>query len=350
MKVVLDTNAFYAFMGISENLNIKQDKFMDLLSDPKNEVTIPTVTLYEFLIKYEKNIDVIKKGVSFISQRIKNIYSESYLPLTQEIISLPYCSDEKIYEVIKKCKDKRIETEARFAAFFLEYLLLQYTLSYIFEKQGKPVAGEPTEIMLLQSCAPKIFQDTQQQMTKALRDGYKENRAQHVAEDNYNSMLIDRLSSWMTFLEFIGNSPNPNLSVKEAFREYLPFFKNNRHVSNFHNYSDNINKWIAKYDNRSNQIASTGLLGILRADFEAKGVHGIQLDYMQWKLSSMSQQKVGETPSKFHKNDILDMLILTVLNDDDSILIAFDKNVRKFLVHIKNKSEHYINGVYSIPL
>ena len=80
---------------------------------------------------------------------------------------------------------------------------------------------ESTELKLLHSCTPKIFQDTQQQMVQALRDGYKENRAQQVAEDSYNSILLGRLSTWMAFLEFIGNNPNINLSEEEAFREYL---------------------------------------------------------------------------------------------------------------------------------
>jgi PIN domain nuclease of toxin-antitoxin system len=60
MKVALDTNAFYDFMGISQNPNINHDVFIELLSDPKNEVTIPTATLYEFLIKYEHRIGIIK--------------------------------------------------------------------------------------------------------------------------------------------------------------------------------------------------------------------------------------------------------------------------------------------------
>ena len=77
-----------------------------------------------------------------------------------------------------------------------------------------------------------------------------------------------------------------------------------------------------------------------------KGIHGIQIDYMEWKLSNMGQQKKGQKPSKFRKNDISDMLILTVLNDSDSILIAFDKDVRKFIVHTGNKSRDYINSVY----
>jgi predicted nucleic acid-binding protein/nuclear transport factor 2 (NTF2) superfamily protein len=344
MKVILDTNAFYDFMCISKNSHINHDVFRELLSDPKNEVTIPTTTLYEFLIKYEQRIDIIKYGISFIVQHVKKIHSESYLPLTKEIKSLPKCSDKKIYEVIKDCKEKRIETEARFASFFVEYLLLQYTLSYIFEKRGQAM-DESIELKLFQSCAPKIFQDTQQQMVQALRDGYIENNAQPVAEDRYNSILEDRLSTWMAFLEFIDNKPNPNLTVEEAFKDFVSFFDNSRHVYRFYNSNDNINKWIAKYDNQSNKIASTGLLAVLRAGFEAKGVHGIQVEYMQWKLSSMSQQIPGETPSKFHKNDVLDMLILTVLNDDDSVLISFDKNVRRFIAHIKNKSENYINRI-----
>lgn len=345
MKIVLDTNAFYDFMGISKNPNVKHSAFIELLSNPENEVMITVSTLYEFLIKHEQRIDIIKQGISFIGQHVKIFHSESYLPLTKKIKSLPQSSNEKIYEVIKMCKEKRIEIEARFASFFVEYLLLQYTLSYIFEKQGEATA-ESAELELLHSCAPKIFQDTQQQMVEALQDGYKKNKAQQVAEDKYNDILLDRLSSWMAFLEFIDNKPNPNLNTEEAFQEYALFFDRNRHVNKLHKSSENLNKWIAKYDKKSNKIASSFLLTVLRAEFEAKGIHGIHVDYMQWKLSSMSQQKTGETPSVFHKNDILDMLILTVLNDDDSVLIAFDKNVRRFITHIKNKSENYINRIY----
>jgi hypothetical protein len=195
---------------------------------------------------------------------------------------------------------------------------------------------------------PKALQVAQEHLEQILRDGYNINKAQKVATESFNSLLIDRLSSWLVFLEFIDNNPKSN-SENELFIEYLRLYGSNPHVKKFRRYADNINEWIAKYDNTSKQTASTGLLTVWRTAFEAKGVFGIQVDYMEWKLSSMSQQKIGETPSKFRKNDVLDMLILTVLNDEDSILITFDRNVRKFIAHIKNKSETYINNVYSIP-
>lgn len=349
MKVVLDTNALYAFMGINKDPNIKQDKFRELLSNPSNKVTLSSVSIYEFLVKYENDVVAIRNGLSFITQHIDKVHTYgNYLPLTDDVNSLLQYSDEQIRKTVNSYKERKIEIESRFSALFLGYLLFQYTLSYFFEKHGE-AESEQAILRLSQRCIPKAVQDEQVHLEKAFRDGYNANKAQKIATDEFNSLLTGRLSSWLAFLEFVDSKPKSSLQENEIFNEYLQFYNSSYHVKKFHRHADNINMWIAKYDSASKQIASKGLSLVWRRTFEAKGVYGAQVDYMEWKLSSMSQQD-GDTPSKFRKNDISDMLILTVLNDNDSILISFDRNVRKFITHIKNKSENYINNVYSLPV
>ena len=68
---VLDTNAFYYAAGISE-CTYDVSKLQKLIED--NEVFISSTTLFEFLIKFRENIDIIHKGTNHTNASyIKNI-------------------------------------------------------------------------------------------------------------------------------------------------------------------------------------------------------------------------------------------------------------------------------------
>ena len=73
-----------------------------------------------------------------------------------------------------------------------------------------------------------------------------------------------------------------------------------------------------------------------------KNIQSVQIEYMNWILSKMVQRG-----SKFHKNDILDMLISITLQDSDTVLISFDEDMQDFISSINHISQNYIAKVYA---
>lgn len=350
MKIVLDTNVFYVYMGISQDTHFKQDRFVKLVSDTNNLVVISTVTIYEFFLKYQNNIHKIHEGISFVAKNIDQIYKlDNIFPLEEEIQSMLKMSDDQIRDMVGIYRERKIEIESRFSVLFLGFLLFQYTLSYLLEKQTD--GDETLRILdLAKKYLPLTLKKVFENYTKALSDAYLIDKQKKVATDNFNSMLINELLSWILFLEFISTNPRSDLSDEELFCEFSRLIDSNSHTKNFYRHEDNINEWIAKYDQVNKQIASNALLSDWRLAFEHRKMSKTMIDYMEWKLSNLGQQKLGQRTPKFRKNDVLDMLILPVLDDEDTILITFDTDLRKFLLSINNKSENYITSVYSIPL
>ena len=43
MKIVLDTNAFYAYMGINNDKQVMRDDFINLLSNSENKISISSI-------------------------------------------------------------------------------------------------------------------------------------------------------------------------------------------------------------------------------------------------------------------------------------------------------------------
>ena len=80
---VLDTNAFYYAAEISK-CTYDISKLQNLIDD--NEVFISSTTLFEFLIKYRNNIDVIHKGGTYLWKKQIKIAGNKINPLPEEFI------------------------------------------------------------------------------------------------------------------------------------------------------------------------------------------------------------------------------------------------------------------------
>ena len=97
---VLDTNAFYYAAGISE-CTYDVSKLQKLIED--NEVFISSTTLFEFLIKFRENIDIIHKGGRYLCEKEMKIAGNVINPLPEgfsgDIVNI---SEDELTELCEK--------------------------------------------------------------------------------------------------------------------------------------------------------------------------------------------------------------------------------------------------------
>lgn len=80
---VLDTNAFYYAAGISE-CTYDVEKLRELVR--QNEVFLSTTSLFEFLIKYQKDIETVRLGGKYLWENHIRLASNVINPLPEHFV------------------------------------------------------------------------------------------------------------------------------------------------------------------------------------------------------------------------------------------------------------------------
>lgn len=354
MRIVLDTNAFYTFIG-EETLNIptrnhkiKRNAFETLISNPNNEIAISSVTIYEFLVKFRDDIQVIRDVLLFINNNIEKIYIDPTLPFDvddlHELIILP---DSSLSAKICGYMEKKIDVEASFSSFFLGILVAQYTETYL--KTNSDIQTQQV-FMVYQQRFPIHVRATKDAFVLALRNGYAQQDAEVVVKNQFNEIIYEFLVSWVSFLELVKVHPDPEITENELHERFEKLNRENPNLKKIHNKkndrdNNSLNAWIAKFCRDFSSGNDQQFVSMYKAALKNKRIQIIQIDYMEWIMF-----KMGQKGAKFKKNDILDMLIAIVLKDIDTVLISFDENMQDFIVSIGHISKSYIEQVYDRQL
>jgi len=347
MRIVLDTNAFYAYFGeknlniLTPNQKIDRDKFNDLISSPNNEIVISTVTIYEFLVKFRDDIQIIRNGLLFIKNNIGKIYIDPIMPFeVDDFRKLLAMSDSNLSSTINNYLEKKIDIEASYSSYFLGLLVAQCT--DMFLKTDTNFQTSQVLMTYLQ-CVPNNIMATKEVFVLALRDGYNLHDEEKVVKDRFNEIIYEFLSSWLSFLELVKIHPSSELTDIELHNLFEKIKSENHILKKIHRIQrekNNLSEWITRYIHSS--LEPSDFVKALRCALKKRGVNEIQIKYMDWILAKMVNKG-----AKFSKNDILDMLIAFVLKDSDIVLISFDEDMQDFIENIKHVSLNYINQVYS---
>ena len=359
MRIVLDTNAFYAYygeekIGLQKNNKIKTG-FIKILNT-ENEVCISGATVCECLVRFRnENVEKILEVLSFIANNNLKIIVCDYFPsmTSFNIVKLLEYTEDELRNSLNDYMELKVRIEAAFAMHFMGLLLVQYSLSY-FDGAGffKSQSEIPEDIKLRNSIILLSFTHYIKDITKPiqiklvsmLRKGYNISfeKVESILRDEFNALLFENMLRWTNFLEVVTTtrpSEINSISIEKIFIK-------SKKVKKINEKSDHINKLISNLDRNLGHKSSIYLKSIYEFLLGNKNIQQTQVDYMIRLLSKLG----GENPKKFEKNDILDMLILTVLNDKDNILITFDEDVQDYLVEIKHKSIQYIEKVYDRAL
>lgn len=344
MKVILDTNAFYSYIGEeklgfpSKNGRVKRVEFDHFLSISSNSIEISTITVYESLIHFRHNPKAIRLICNFILEKIDEIYFFEYLQIQKpELKQLLQNNDEQLLVEIDRLLAIKIQVEANFTATFIGFILLQFLISYIVNE--KKLEFDPKKWLVLNEVLLTHITSIRRDLFTDYRNGYEKNDIERIIKHSFNHYLINEIIPLFLFLET--DNIEGDFS-KEVFIERLNKFLTETLVGkSIIESQQNINRFISKYNKRANYLPSNELVEIINQIASAKGISEIQIKYMNWLLD-----KMGRNDTAFKKNDIMDMLILNVLNDDDCIVIGWDKDLQRFLKQINNRSLSFIDVVY----
>lgn len=344
MIVVLDTNAFYQFMGEKilkkpvTNNKVKLDGFDELIYDPNHEIALSSVTIYEFLVHFRKDIPVIKDGLFFIKNNIKKIYNDPSLPFTvRDIDLLLALSDYNFSKKINSYMQEKIDMEASLSTFFFSLFIAQWTNNYLTaypDLQTDQVLNTYPGFVVRHCMAQKnIFVLT-------LQYGYETNDAETVVKNQFNEIIYHFLLQFIELLESIKNNPNNQITENKFAKntskdQILKQIQRNKIEKN------NLNEWISNFHKKTN-LDFDDFAKVSYKILENKGLDPKRIEYMEWILT-----KMGKQGKKFLKNDISDMLIAVVLKDSDIPLITFDEGMQDFIVKINHISKSYIEKVYT---
>lgn len=337
--VFLDTNAFYYASQISNNEHVDDYKLREYIEN--NDISISSVSFFEFLVKFRNSIETIHKGADFLSKNEIKIVYNKYFPSRQEF-DCNYCNitKDELAGVITKVIDMKVNTESAFAS--ITYDLLLFSAFYFYYTPEGENASEIKK-KIFEVCYRTWAENNLDAFRKVFEDGYKTDDCEKTVRDAVRSLLEYSLA--LSFSIFDG------LREFENEEEFMNLLDN----TDFMVLSQNKLKKIQKYDTSMVYISKLAKI------YNDVSSDNNSLDYLS-KLSEPIAKTIKEQGlreylseivvkcckhgSPFLKNDILDGIILCNIENDHS-LITFDKAMK---AHMEKYSEERPTYKSSIEL
>lgn len=319
---VLDTNAFYYAVGISEctyDIN-KLQKLID-----ENEVFISSTSLFEFLIKYRNDIETIHKGGRYLWEKKIKLVGNVINPLpesfTGDIMNITNSELEKLCESIL---ENKIDVESRFISVLFDMCLFS---GFYFSalSNGSEPSGFCFEVFekvykMFAQINLDVFEDI-------LTEGYKTDDCENYVRNCFYNLLAFELEKGIPFIErakAIGDDDE----IPDA-DEWVS-------VEDYSNDTEKLN-------NKMQTKTSTAFLQRLAVVYW-KNNNDPELDNYILKIKSIFDKKVGLSALQDYfydtlveimtkgaalwKNDLLDAIILCNVQDLH-VMITYDNGVIK---------------------
>ena len=220
MNLLLDTNALYYYYG-REKLELTKDPKVDItrlntiLEDQDNLVSISTITIIEFLVRYRKKLTLIKDVLRFlVIKRIDIIHLGIADFSIYDIQKFIRASDSIIEMKLKSYLKEKIKIEAGFATSILLLLLKIYLNSYLEREERINIHFKAlperernkrkSELLslLLSNDIQESLKSCNSTFTKVLRKGYAIEKEGRFIKDAFNNVLYINYAVYSCFTEF----------------------------------------------------------------------------------------------------------------------------------------------------
>lgn len=330
--VFFDTNAIYEYLEIDHNSKVNKEDFLKYI-DTISKIHLPTAAILELLVKYRNNDEMLIKILTSISSSKFAIYPTKYLAIKSDfaIFKLKTESDitrnmVKIKEQINEFLRAKIADEAKFMLMFykiISLIIVSLVIQLLIDDDAERInaLGQLT-------AAQKIFYEVSNQLFhEFLTDAYNDNDEKNMAKSLFDFQVMQNVS----FIFYY-------------FEDY--------------NLSEDKKKRLGKLIKKFNEVRNQPIKVIKQLESAYKGEkwyldqfqyvlkqHNISTYY--WQFIDAKIQKWCLDGNKLRKNDIIDMIILTTLDEPDSILITFDDGSYGFLKDKKHKSVEIIDLFYN---
>ena len=320
--IYIDTNALYYAVGISTHKDVDIEKLKELISS--QETAISSTSVYEFIMKYRNDIDVIHDLGRFMANNNIKIAFNKYFKQTENFT--PYIGDiseEKLDRLVNEIKDIKIYTESRFAAII--FCMRFFSGLYFKCVKNSTVSSFAEEISriamnFIASIMPEVFQNY-------FEDGYSTDDCEKYIKNKFSQLLEIFFQSLIPFIEKAADAEG-EISVKDFLDE--------------HNWEE-ISKVLGRKIRR--ESSSTIYLKKIANQYWKEENDDHLMDF--FKKFSNTYNKFPEKALReyaneimykccieggtFWKNSILDAIILCHV-DEENELITFDNGV---ILHMK---------------
>ena len=220
-KLIIDTNIYYSLVGISENLKVNKDSFLNF------DKYITSATLIECIIKYRNDLSTLKKIIKPLMENEYQLISIGYVPIDNERLNQIYLANniDDIKMTINKILELKILKESEFARWFL-YVIMPIAFDILSEIENYKFDDE-TKMKDFQKYIYSLFSGNIEfildKFINKLQDGYENNDPQKSFSDEfYNIMYMTffiYLSNYYQIKEFDSSLKPAELGIK--IREYI---------------------------------------------------------------------------------------------------------------------------------
>lgn len=331
---ILDTNAFYYAAGISE-CTYDAEKLRSLIKD--NDVFLSTTSLFEFLIKYQSDIETIRLGGKYLWENHISLASNVINPLpehfTDDLINITE------YQLQRMCADileNKIDVESRFTALLFDVCLFSGYYFVVMSDENEPCDYCYSAMTAACKMFTAVVLDVFNEM---YRDGYKTDDCENYIRNGFYNLLAFMLEKGIPFIEKAkkvnSDEEFQNFDVWFPTEEYTHLSKDIASKMKKQTSTAYLQKMAVKYWKKNNDPELKDHIGKLKAIFDKKIAHQALQDYCYDTMVNILVHGAA-----LWKNDLLDAIILCNLQEEHQ-LVTYDNGVIKRMEQRKSEYKKY---------
>lgn len=331
---VLDTNAFYYAVGISE-CTYDVEKLRELVR--KNETFLSTTSLFEFLTKYQNDIETVKQGGRYLWQNHIRLASNVINPLPEHFTDdLVNITERQLQLMCTDVLENKIDVESRFTTLLFDVCLFS---GYYFVVMSD--GNEPCEYCYsAMTAAYRMFTEVVLDVFRELyRDGYKTDDCENYIRNGFYNLLAFMLEKGIPFIEkaktVTSDDEFQNIDIWFPAEEYTRLSGNIASKLQTKTSTGYLQKLAVTYWKNNNDPELKKHIGKLKAIFDKKIGHQALQDYCYDTMVNILVHGAA-----LWKNDLLDAIILCNLQDAHQ-LITYDNGVIKRMEQRKTEYKKY---------
>ena len=344
MKVyVLDTNAFYYASGISQ-CTYDVNKLRKLINE--NDVFISSTSLFEFIIKYRNDIDVIHAGGEYLEKNGINIAGNVINPLPEGYSwRLSKISEQELQHLCEEVLNNKIDVESRFISLLFDMCLFSgyYFVALSTSEEISDIGFEVfTKVYkMFANINLEVFVDM-------FREGYKTDDCENYVRKSFYNLLAFELEKGIPFIERAKKLEDGDAlqSVDDfiSAEDYSDATSKLEKAMKSKTSTEYLQRLAIKYWKFHNDQELKKHIKNITTIFDKKvGLTALQ-DYFNDTL-----EKLLTSGAALWKNDLLDAIILCNVQDSH-IMLTYDNGVIERIRKRKNKYTKYAESISVIEM
>lgn len=327
-RVVIDTNILYSLTGVSVNEKVVTSS----LNDFKLSITTPSII--EMVVKFQYDLDTIKKCLEPIINESIELISIGHAPISNEYLYMLHFAKEieEVADLIDEIKTLKISREAEFYRFIL--ILVVSGLFEVIREDGYKFCDETRnqkQLMMVRSLFESNMDLILDYFKDEIRNGYMNGNEQQAALDAFQSKIIMLLNVFHINYHMIKTDTFPYNESSVNLENLIISLDSDNFNIKLKKYIDNPLSFASKA--KYNTIINNYMAEMRNGMLDLSGLTEKSMDFLLNKIDSA--YKNGR---KLRKNDIFDFLIVISLNMPDTLIVTLDKGFLKDLEHLDYNS------------